>query len=352
MKSNRLFAAILAVAALLSASSAFAQPDPFAAPIFERKTAKVAPDLAPLDAANWRAIRVQNVPPSLIAYQLDMEHNKLPAFFNVPPSPQRQYAADFKGTKPDEKRAKGPFDLPDGVRLAASDEQNLLFIAGADEPQIAKLQELVSILDQPLRRVEIEAQIVELPVEEMKQFGIDFPAQKDGTPAIPGAFQVGFVRDNFQDILDKMVAAGTVKVLSTQPLTIINNTSRAVSLRSGPIDNTGANQSKPLVAPAEGSDTILNFTPTINGDETITVLMGIATLPNNINRSGLETIANVRDGDTIALGGLKSSLIPPMTKPLPLVGEIPLVSKPSNSKTDDRMTLMFVTARILRDDGK
>ncbi len=346
MKSIRLFAATSAV--LLSASSAYAQPSALAAPIVERETVKTAPDLAPLDAANWRAIRVQNVPPSMIAYQLDTQHNKMPVFFNVPWSPPPKYVANFKGTKP----AKGPFDLPDGVHLAASDEQNLLFVAGANAEGIAQLQELVSFLDQPMRRVEIEAQIVELSAEDIKQFGIDFPAPKDGTPAIPGAFQVGFVRNNFQERLDKLVEAGVAKTSSTQPLTIINNTSLAVSLRSGPIDNTGANQSKPLVAPAEGSDTILNFTPTINGDDTITVLMGIATLPNNINRSGLETIANVRDGDTIALGGLKQSLIP---NKVPTLEDIPLISFLGRSKTvvdSERMTLVFVTARILRDEEK
>ncbi len=371
MKFTRLFAAPLVAALLLATPRAFAQPDALAASMLDQKIAKTAPDLAPLDGANWRAIRVENVPPSMIAYMLDSQHNKMPAFFNMPWSPPPKYAADYQPQKPDEKRVKGPFDLPDNVRLAAADEQNLLFVAGANAEAIAQIQELVSILDQPTRFVEIEAQVVELPVTQLKQFGIDFPSQKgDGDTKTfnPGTFQVGFVRNNFQNALDELIDSGTAKLLSTKPLTIGNNYSLAVSLRSGPIDNTGANQNKRPVAPAEGSDTILMFQPTINGDNTITVLMGINTLPKNINSSGLMTVANVRDGQTIALSGLRASAFPRETNkpPIPMLGDIPLINstKPSVPMLDDipvvgalfrskkadeeRAVLVFVTARLAR----
>ena len=69
------------------------------------------------------------------------------------------------------RRRKTPFDLPRwNVRLAASDEQKLLFVSGGDAQQIAQVQALVSLLDQPLRHVEIEAQFVQLPASELKQF--------------------------------------------------------------------------------------------------------------------------------------------------------------------------------------
>ena len=295
----------------------------------------------------------------MIAYQLDAQHNKLPAFWNVPYAPPTKYAADYQ----EPERVKGPFDLPDGVRLASADEQNLLFVTGANAAQIAHLQELVDILDQPLRLVEIEAQLVELPVAELKEFGIEFngatpDAPKTQTP-IKGMSQFGFLRNNFQKRLDEMVAAGTATVVSTAPLTLTNNMGQAISLRTGPIDNTGANQYKMPAAPAEGTDTILTLTPTINGDDTITVLMNIATLPANDESPGLTTIANLRDGDTIALSGLESSAFPRETTPkarkVPLLGDIPIFAGGlfrTKEPKDERVTLLFVSARIVRDDAK
>ena len=271
-------------------------------------------------------------------------------------------AADFK----ESERVKSPFDLPDEMRLAASDEQNLIFVAGGNAQQIARLQELVDILDQPLRLVEIEAQIVELPVENLKDFGLASDA------ATAGKFQMSFVRDNFQNRLDEMVEAGTAKVVSTKPQIIISNMGQAISLRTGPIDNTGANQNKRPVAPTEGTDTIITLTPTINGDDTITVLMNVATLPKTDEKSGLMNIVNLRNGQTGALAGLKASALPRLTTPkvpilgeipmigatppqnVPMLGDIPLIGRLFCSKKpeDERTVLMFLTARIVRADEK
>ncbi len=341
------FAQLFIAGLLLTSANAFAQPNTMVAPMVAPK-----PALAPLDGANWSAIPVRNVPPSIIAWQLDQKHNAMPAFFNVPYMPQPKYAADYKAPTPDAKRAKGPFDLTDETRLAASDEQNLLFVGGGDVQQIAKVRELVSILDQPLRKVEFEAQFVQLPAAELKQFGISTDAATAGKPGvaapIEGAISVGFVRDDFQTRLDEIVADGKAKVISTKPQILTNNMGLAISLLSGPIDNTGANQNKPLVAPANGTDTIFTVTPTINGDDTITVLMNIATLPVTANYLGLETVANVRDGETIALTGLKSAAFPSALRDykVPLLNDIPIIGGLFRSKN----VVMFVTARIVRAD--
>ena len=348
MSSHRLVVVPVIATLLLSASSAFAQPDPLNLPTNSKA------ELAPLDAAAWRAIQTQNVPPSLIAWQLDAEHNAMPAFLNVPYMPPPNYAADYKAPA----RVKGPFDLPDNVRLAASDERNLLFVADADAAQIARLQELVSILDQPLRYVELEAQMVELPIADLGKFGL-FDAATPGAFAdktpVKSAMQIGFVRENYQQRIDALVAAGVAKVISTQPQTTINNMGVAISMLSGRIDNTGANQNQQPVAPAGGSDTVITLTPTINGDDTITVLMRLTTLPTTAADTGLVTIANLRDGDTIALTGLKTSAFPGTTtnNTIPLLGDTPPGLFRSNTSKDDaeeRAVLVFITARILRGD--
>lgn len=349
MKHLRL-AAFLSVAASLGGANAYAQP--------KMPQTSLAEVTTPPDAANWRAITVHNVPPSMIVWQLDPQHNKLPAYFNVPYAPPLKSAADFKQEKPSEKHAKGPFDLPNDVRLAADDANKLLFVAGGDAQQIARLQELVDILDQPLRQVEIEARMVELPADEIAGFGIATDAATAGTrdakALIPGAFQSGIVRGDFQKRINDLVADNKVKVVSTKPQIITNNSGLAISLLSGgPLDNTGANQNKRPAAPDSGTDAILTLTPTINGDDTISLLMNLATLSATAEQSRLTTIANLRAGDTIALMGLKSSVFLTQLNPLSL-NQIPLIGSLFRPKIieDDRAVLIFVTARIVRTDAK
>ena len=365
MKSKFRIVAPICVALLLASSNAFAQPDPLAAPATAQKAA-----LAPFDGAKWRAIPIENARPSLLAYQLDPAHNSLPASFNIPGS----LAGKFR-TGDDElkKVSKGPFE---GIHLVGADSQKLLFVSGKDETQIAQVQAMVALMDNAEQMVTIEAQLVELPVAELKQFGLGFDAATADTPGVAApaasALQPGFVRGDFQKKLDEMVEAGTAKVVSTQPQNIVNNNSLAISLRSGPIDNTGANQYQMPAAPAEGTDTVLTLTPTINGDDTITVLMNVATLPATNESSGLTSIFNLRDGQTLALTGLKSSAFPrEKTAPIPMLDKIPLLNStpqqsvpllsdiPINGKLfrskkieDERAVLLLVTARIVRADEK
>ncbi len=353
----------LVAALLLASASAFAQPD------LSKSAAPTA--LAPLDEANWRAISIQNARPSLIAYMLDPAHNSLPASFNIPGS----LASKFR-TGDDElkKVPKGPFE---GLRLVGADNQKLLFVSGKNEAQIAQLQAMVALLDKTERLVTVEAQLVELPVAEISKFGLAFDAATPGTPGVAapvmGALQIGFVPDDFQTRLDELVKAGAAKVLSTGPQIITNNASLAVSLRFGPIDNTGANQNKLPPAPKAGTDTIITLTPTINGDDTITVLMNTATLPETNGSSGLASIFNLRDGQIIALTGLKSSAFPRETNapPLPMLDKIPFMNSTTPSslaelnqipitgklfhskKLEDANTvLLLVTARLVRTNEK
>ena len=83
--------------------------------------------------------------------------------------------------------------------------------------------------------------------------------------------------------------------------------------------------------------------------------MNIATLSTNAEPSRLTTIANLRDGQTIALMGLKSSAFPIAIKQLSMetLNQIPIYAgRLLRSKTleDDREVVIFVTAHIVGAD--
>ena len=204
---------------------------------------------------------------------------------------------------------KGVFTLPGDIEQVVSvDAQNVLSVAGGSDEDFSRLQELVEILDQPLRRVEIEAQFVELNAEDLNSFGIDFP---DG----PDKEKVGFVRGNFDAKLNALIAAGRAKVFSAPRVTAINGMPATMDAATPPTNGT----------PPEWA---YEFTPTLNGDDTITLSLKGKTEPVE-GQENFNFIINARDGDTIAV----------LLKTTP---------QAANATSAARVRVVFITPRILR----
>ena len=272
----------------------------------------------------------------------------------------------------------GSFDLPGDIQQIVSvDPQNVLLVAGGSDEDIRRLQELIDVLDQPLRQVEIEAQFVELRSQDARSFGIDFSTARGNFDAattglasdpVPGAFQIGFVRNNFTARLNALIADNRAKVITAPRVTAINNlTASLFSTESRALiltqvsQNINGNQQAGQNLLFINSTTGLTVTPTINGDDTVTVLMrptvttsdGAGALATRTSRT-LETIANVRDGDTIALGGLKAVSNSRQNYKVPLLGDIPFIGGLFRSKTiteNESELIIFLTARIIRRAG-
>ena len=275
--------------------------------------------------------------------------------------------------------AGGSFELPGDIQQIVSvDPQNVLLVAGGSDEDILRLQELIDVLDQPLRQVEIEAQFVELRTQDARTFGIDFATARGNFDAattgfasapVPGSFQIGFVRDNFTARLNALLADNRAKIINAPRVTAINNLtatlqsseSRALILTQVS-QNIGGQQAQGQNLLFVTTTTGLTVTPTINGDDTITVLMqpqvstqdlGGGAL-GTITQRQLETVANVRDGDTIALGGLKTISNSRQDYRVPLLGDIPLIGGLFRSKTvteNESELIIFLTARIIRRAG-
>lgn len=274
--------------------------------------------------------------------------------------------------------ASGVFTLPEGVdQIVAIDPQNALLVFGTDEG-VRELTETIQFLDRPLRQVEIEAQFVSVNTNDTDAFGINyntsqgnFNASATGfAPAPPttgGSLQVGFVRGSFQATLSALISTNRAKILTAPRVLAINNlTASLQSTQTTPIILTSSiggigGQVATSQRVINVSTTIgLTVTPTINNDDTITVLMQPEvstqnavpgqTIPSFMTQS-LETIANVKDGDTIALGGLKTKKIARGTDKIPILSDIPLLGKLFRSRSatgQETDLIIFLTARIVR----
>lgn len=276
--------------------------------------------------------------------------------------------------------ANGSFTLPDGIeQIVSVDPQNVLLIAydEGSEQSVRDLQELIDVLDQPLRQVEIEAQFVELQSQDARTFGIDFSTARGNFDAattgfasapVPGSFQIGFVRNNFTATLNALIANNRAKVITAPRVTAINNLTATLTstetrslILTSVAQNIGGGQQQGQQLLFINTVTGLTVTPTINGDDTVTVLMrprvssqdGTTGLGTRTTRE-LVTVANVRDGDTIALGGLKVVRNTAINFKVPILGDIPFFGRLFQSKNineNQSELIIFLTARIIRRAG-
>ncbi len=286
MKHFRLAALLGAATFLGITASSFAQTMEQPAPARNESAPRVA-----------HIIKIKHAPSALIAYWLDPKHNARPVAWgdlNI-----NQFGA------PRKEEEKGAFTLPGSIeRIASIDAQNAISIVGGSSEDILRLQEIVEVLDQPLRQVELQAQFVEMSADDVSQFGVDF---SDGK-------KIGFVRNNFTARLDALIADGRAKVVSAPRVTTINNMPTIMNAATPPTNGN---------APAW----VYNIVPTVNSDETITLLLH--PVEKGIN---LSTIANLRDGDTIAL-------------------LVEIVSQSADATTAAKTNLVFLTPRIIRRAG-
>ena len=315
MKTAHLAFAVL-LSMTIAAPRAFAQP---AAPV------------ADFDVNNadyqWRALPIKNIAPRFIAYQLDPSHNQQPTEFANPHDDWRKEVEQQP-----EALDKGVLgDEPEVRVIVAADAQKTILVLGTTAG-IARVREWVNILDQPLRFVEIETEFVAIAPADTKALG--FESMNDKT------VQSTFVRSDYRKKLDELVAGKKAKILASPSLVAINNLNESVVVsESAPLQNwPGAN--KNAVPLTVHQATTVGFTPTINGDNTITMLIQTArqtllmapepkadegaifgklsaprpapaprfpvVLQNGGN--GLESIINLRDGQTAALTGLAPDL--------------------------------------------
>ncbi|HEX8463900.1 MAG TPA: hypothetical protein VF627_04715 [Abditibacterium sp.] len=291
-----------------------------------------------------KAIRLKNVSPSIVAWLLDPVNHPEPVEFRA----LRQASANAEAPK---KAVPGAFALPKGVKtMSAIDAQNALMVLGT-EAGIAELEETIQFLDKPLRQVEIEAQFIEIDEAGVKELGFDFGA--DG----PAGIDFSLRRGTGEETLKALVAKGRAKVLVNSRKVTFNNVEASVNVPVkrpvvlGYRDENGKFQEffdPAAQAPAAGLQIgvaiQLSVTPTINNDDTVTVLMSatqVLEMSGKANLAaaqrdlgGVASILNVGAGETAALRGLSSRFLATFGK-----------LKPNST------VLMLVTPRILRRVG-
>lgn len=340
-----------------------------------------------------RLIRLRNVAPSLMAWWLDPAHQEKPLVYKpyrssgVGSMAEPRIVVESLSALNDRKKLL--VLLPAGIeRIVAIDPQNALLVFGT-EAGFKKLESIVSLLDKPLRRFAIETQFVEINDENLKLMDLDFSGSATPLVYAPKAahalqqapnFRMGAVRGSFQGQLSALLAKSKAKVLSMSRLAAISNQLTSLTVTYSQLatltakDEKGKNTEllngvdKDELSLLLGREFKLSVTPTINSDDTVNLFLtsnlslvltgGIIYEPLVLTTGGfqqelelrkqryrkslvlkelasLQTNANVKDGDTVALTGLNTSMFSTQVK-----SKIP----PSN-------VILFVTTHIVPRPG-
>jgi type IV pilus assembly protein PilQ len=266
--------------------------------------------------------------------------------------------------------------VPADVTITPVDNQNALIVTG--EPRaIEQVQNLVRTLDQPYQQIEVEVRYVSASAEAIKTLGVssvastpnDVPlissTNRQVTVAIskPKAlrtFSPAALNHNLATALSTLVAGQRATIISSPRVTTFNGQEAAVrstqSLRVGP-DLQVSGATGIVVKPTydkHGAITLVVRPPGRLGVGPYEALDQSAQpherqdknvyLPSELTI----TIANLKDGDTVAIGGALAKQFESVLTASDFLQVPDALFKPGNETKPERELVLFITSRIVR----
>jgi general secretion pathway protein D len=302
------------------------------------------------------------------------------------------------GSKP------GALALQGEVRIGADKVSNSLVVfAGGND--FLMVRDLVGKLDVPRRQVYVEATILDVSVDKIRNLGIVFHngASVDGNTAFVASGSQGFnsVVVNAQTVGSALGTGGLVAGLLGKSFSFAGTSvpslgvmlqalehSKDVNVLSRPhlltMDNTKASlsvgqsipfQTQSLATPTGGTTAMISnyartdvtlkmeITPHLNDSDSVRLELDgtIEDVPDGqtLNQAGgpttnkrtLKTAVVVRDGDTIVLGGLQKESESESVEKIPGLGDIPLLGRLFQYRSKQRSKqdlLIILTPYVIR----
>jgi general secretion pathway protein D len=271
---------------------------------------------------------------------------------------------------------------PAGGVSIVPDEANRMLLISATRAEYRRILSILERVDTLPDQVMIEATIAEVTLNDDLQMGVRWFFQKNQhqlsftdslvgaiAPTFPG-FSYFFNSLNVQVVLNALSAVTDVNVVSSPTLTVLDG--KRATLQVGdevPIITQQAiavtTPGAPVVNSVQYRNTgvILGIVPRIN--EKGRILLDIeqevsevgTTTSSNIDsptfqQRRIKTTVSVRDGESLALGGLMQDRSSLARDQVPIAGEVPVLGNLFKSKTDTikrTELLIIMTPRVVRD---
>jgi MSHA type pilus biogenesis protein MshL len=239
-----------------------------------------------------------------------------------------------------------------------------------------------TVMQRVTRQVIIEARVIEVELREQFKAGLNWSAifrhagnalsfSQTLSPA-DGVFTLsGSIDDNFAALASFFEEQGKVNVLSSPRVAAMNNQTALIQAGTQEVFFTSTIQRDPqgiIVQTTETPQTVtigvvLSVTPQISSDgiihmsmnPSITESTGFAVSPTGsrvpiVSTRATDTLARVREGETIVLGGLMQDRSGVTAVKVPFIGDVPLLghffkrTEKSLTKTD---LVIMLTPRLM-----
>ncbi|TVO57485.1 pilus (MSHA type) biogenesis protein MshL [Denitromonas halophila] len=292
-------------------------------------------------------------------------------------------------------------DTPGGFREAASviiNRETGVINARATARQHARVRDFIDRVAASARRqVMIEATIVEVSLNDGYQQGIDWshlggtnfgfqrPSLGSNVGSSTTPFSITYLSNNLSIDIDLLEAFGTVKVLSSPRLSVLNNQTamlkvvdefvyfnvKAETVSTANVDSRTTFTTTPqsvsvglvMSITPQVSDTgeiTLNVRPTISSISDLKedpnpnlAAANIKNLVPQIRTREIESVLRLRSGQVAVLGGLMEDRIDYKTGRVPLVGSVPLFGEVFTSRDNatQKTELVIFLRPIMVGDG-
>jgi len=289
----------------------------------------------------------------------------------------------FKGSE-----GKNTYGLKGAVKIVADKASNSLIILSSPE-DFQVIKEVIKSIDVKRPQVFVEVQIVEMSMDKLLQMGVEWkflsrgdyvpfggslygnlPLQPGYPSASPGLLLgIAKWRDGVPDIgllINAYAKEGGVNVIATPQILTLDNEEAEINISKVIPYSTGikydANNNPVISYDYKDVGIVLKITPhiTASGEvrlkvyEKVEDVVGYAnadqTAPITSKREARTTV-DVKDGQTLVIGGLIKKKKLTTVERVPVLGNIPVVGnlfKKTGHQVEKTNLLVFITPRVVR----
>jgi type II secretory pathway component GspD/PulD (secretin) len=278
--------------------------------------------------------------------------------------------------------------LPSGMTAPIAFEPLNLLIFEATDEAYDRFLELLRIFDQKPKQVILEVQFVTMSTTDAYAFGMNWTYLL-GQTAINvtgldplGNFAMKFQHGtNFQAQLSALMSTGRARLVNAPRIAAMNNVPASINFleRVPYVDFTGATAVGNSTVIGGGAalksvdvPTTLSITPRINADDSVTALLspvistfklievptpngGVQSVPL-VSSNSLSTLLNMKDGETMVIGGFVNRVEDSTRQDTPLLSKLPIVGRLLFSSIKRNVTeselLIFVTPHVMKDEAE
>jgi len=273
--------------------------------------------------------------------------------------------------------------LPEGIeQVVGLIGLNAILVKANNQEAIDQLEQLIKLLDKPVKQVIVEVMFVKMTIQDALALGSAWeingmPLSFNTSNPQTGNFNARYVKGNIRASLSSMIQTSQAKVVNAPRVVVQNGGTASIHLTDSmpfvmvPEDtdvfgrtssqaeigvqefDQGLDVDQVLIHPDDSVTLYVNPVLSAPSGETVGIPGGSGEIQGS-NAMEIDTILRVKSGETVMMGGFVSrnetegGTRTPLLSNIPLLG--PLLFKSSSISKNNTEIMVFLTPTIMKDD--